>query len=85
MKSFEFYDLKNEKPTRKGQLIERSKHSLPDSGEKVNIRDIITLISLAGIVWFFCYLDNNVMVGLIGTIASTAVLCLTGGDGSALD
>ena len=85
-----FYDLKDEMPSRKGQQIELPKFMLSETGddvndpEKITVKDIIRLASLAGICWFFCFMDNNVMVGLVGLIASTAVLCMTGGDRSDL-
>lgn len=83
MREFETFDLR-EMPT-----PERRQINLPTfmvtqdiedvNEEKITVKDIIRLIALAGIVWFFCYLDTNVMVGLIGLMLSTSALCIAGG------
>jgi len=82
-REFETFDLR-EMPTPKRRQVNLPTFMVTQDIEDVNeeritLKDVIRLIALAGIVWFFCYIDTNVMVGLIGLIASTSVLCLTGG------
>lgn len=85
MRKFEIFDLKEETSVIMNRRLELPNFILTKDDDDVNeeritVKDVIRLIALAGIVWFFCYIDSNVMVGLIGLIASTAVLCMTGGD-----
>lgn len=84
MRKFEIFDLKEETPVIMNRRLELPNFILTKDDDDVNeeritVKDVIRLIALAGIVWFFCYIENNVMVGLIGLILSTSVLCLTGG------
>ena len=82
----EFYEFKKEMPAdRSDEQISIPKFMLAHQDDEINeeritARDIVRLISLIGICWFFCYLDNNIIIGLIGMIASTSALCLTGDE-----
>ena len=87
MKDFEFFDLKSETPTPRSQRIisnlEKYNSTVTHHDEDVNritLRDIVMFIALVAVCWFFCFIDNNVIVGLVGMIASLAVLCIARGD-----
>lgn len=87
MREFTTFTIKDEMPPRMGQQIDIPSFMLSDTTEEVKndpdrftFKDIIRLISLVGICWFFCFIENNVGVGLIGVTASTAALALTGGE-----
>ena len=83
MREFEFYDLKSETPTQKSRRINLTNTTVSHHDEDVNritLRDIVMFIALVAVCWFFCFLDNNVIVGLVGMIASLAVLCIARGD-----
>lgn len=84
MREFKTFQI-DEMPPRMGRQIEIPDFMLSETAEEVKedrltFKDIIRLISIIGICWFFCFMDNNVAVGLIGVTASTAVLALTGGE-----
>ena len=84
MREFKTFQI-DEMPPHIGRQIEIPKFMLSETAEEVKedrltFKDIIRLISIIGIMWFFCFMDNNVAVGLIGVTASTAVLALTGGE-----
>ena len=84
MREFKTFQI-DEMPPHIGRQIEIPSFMLSETPEEVKedrltFKDVIRLISIIGIVWFFCFMDNNVAVGLIGVTASTAVLALTGGE-----
>lgn len=83
MRDFEFYDLKDETPTPRSRRINLTNTTATHHDEDVNritLRDIVMFIALVAVCWFFCFLDNNVIVGLVGMIASLAVLCIARGN-----
>ena len=83
MREYDFFDLKSETPTPRSQRINLSNSMVTHHDEDVNritLRDIVMFIALVAVCWFFCFIDNNAIVGLVGMIASLAVLCIARGN-----